>query len=101
MDDHEIKSWYYEKRAEALINNLEKKGHKAQFVATADEARDAVLALIPEGATVALTGSQTMEQIGVKPYLRSSDKYTLIDPYEPGIDMTEGTARRSFQQVHA
>jgi L-lactate utilization protein LutB len=94
MEDHEIKKWYYEKRAEALINNLEKKGHKAQFAATAEEAKDTVLALIPEGATVALTGSQTLEQIGVKPYLRSNDKYNLIDPYEPGIDMAEGTARR-------
>jgi len=94
MEDQAVKNWYNEKQAEGLIKKLEKKGFKAQYAATADQARAAVLALIPEGATVALTGSQTLEQIGVKPYLRQSGKYQIIDPYEPGISQAEGMARR-------
>lgn len=94
MDDREVKAWFDEKRAAALMENLEKRNFKAQYAATANEARDKVLALIPEGATVILTGSQTMEQIGVKPYLRRSDKYEVIDPYEPGLDPAESLARR-------
>jgi L-lactate utilization protein LutB len=94
MEDHEIKSWYYEKRAEPLIKNLKERQMNAQFTATAEKGRDAVLALIPEGASVILTGTQTLEQIGVKPHLRQSDKYDLIDPYEPGIEREEGIARR-------
>ena len=94
MDDQEIRYWYYEKRAEKLIKNLERKRHKAEYVPTGEKAKEAVLSLIPEGATVILTGSQTLEQIGVKPHLRASEKYHLIDPYEPGIDMAEGIARR-------
>jgi L-lactate utilization protein LutB len=94
MDDREIKSWYYANRAETLIKNLKKRHLNAQYVATAEEGREAVLALIPEGATVILTGTQTLEEIGVKPHLRQSDKYEVIDPYEAGIDRAEGIQRR-------
>lgn len=94
MNDNEIKEWYVEKHAEKLIPKLEKRGFKAMFASTAAEAKEKVLSLIPEGSSVAFTGSQTLEQIGVKPYLRESGKYDLIDPYEPGIDPAEGLARR-------
>jgi hypothetical protein len=95
MDDREIKNWYYEKRAEALVKNLQKRRFNARYTATAEEGRDAVLGLIPDDACVILTGSQTLEQIGVKPYLRANKgKYNLLDPYEPGITPAEGIARR-------
>ena len=94
MNDQEIQDWYYETRAKKLIKNLAKKGIKGEYAATGDEAREKILSLIPEGSTVYFTGSQTLEQIGVKPFLRGSDKYNLIDPYEPGIDQAENTARR-------
>jgi hypothetical protein len=94
MEDREVQKWFNETRAEKLVQNLEKRGFKAQYAATAAEAKDAVLALIPEGSSVIFTGSQTLEQIGVKPHFRGNDKYELIDPYEPGIDKAEGLARR-------
>ena len=95
MDDREIKNWHYEKRAEALVKNLQKRRFNACYTATAEAGRDAVLGLIPDGACVALTGSQTLEHIGVKPHLRANkEKYKLLDPYEPGITPAEGMARR-------
>jgi len=94
MDDRDIKAWSYEKRALPLMDKLKKKGFIPQYVSTTEAGKNAVLSLIPEGATVALTGSQTLEQVGVKPYLRGSGRYQLIDPYEPGIDQAEGLARR-------
>jgi len=94
MNDQEIQDWYYENRAKKLIQNLSKKGMKGEYAATGDEARDKMLALIPEGSTVYFTGSQTLEQVGVKPFLRGSGKYNLLDPYEPGIDQAENIARR-------
>lgn len=94
MNDQEIKNWYYQKRAEALIKNLAKKSMVGYYTADADEARDKVMSLIPEGATVILTGSQTLEQIGVKPILRDSGKYDTLNPYEPGIEPGEDIARR-------
>lgn len=95
MDDQQVLRWFHAERAEKLVRKMEKRGFSAQYAETGESARKAVLSLIPEGATVALAGSQTLEQIGVKPYLRENrDKYKLIDPYEPGIDRQEGLARR-------
>ncbi|MFH1138451.1 MAG: lactate utilization protein [Pseudomonadota bacterium] len=94
MDDARVASWFFEKKAELIIKKMEKKGFAAHYAATAEGAGKAVLAMIPEGAAVILTGSQTLEQIGVKPHLRDSGKYNLIDPYEPGITPAEGLARR-------
>ena len=94
MDDREIKIWYDAKRAETLIKKLEKRGFGAKYAATTEEAKEAVLSQIPEGASVVFTGSQTLEQIGVKPYIRESGRYNLLDPYEPGIEPAESLARR-------
>ena len=94
MNDQEIKAWMDEKRAEKIMKVMEKKGFAPQYATSGEEAKDKVMALIPEGASVILTGSQTLEQIGVKPALRAGNAYQLIDPYEPGIEQAEGLARR-------
>ena len=94
MDDARVASWYFEKQAESIIKKMEKKGFRAFYAPAPEEAGKIVLDMIPEGATVILTGSQTLEQIGVKPFLRDSGKFNLLDPYEPGITPAEGIARR-------
>ena len=90
MEDQQVVETYFEKRAAALIKNLEKKGFTASYAKDADEARAQVLDRVPEGSTVVLTGSQTLEQIGVKPYLRDSGKFNILDPYAPGLDPAQG-----------
>ncbi|MFH1091364.1 MAG: lactate utilization protein [Pseudomonadota bacterium] len=94
MNDAEVKQWHYQKHAEKIIEKMEKKGFKVQYVNTGAEAKDLIMSLIPQGATVVLTGSQTLEQIGVKLALRQSDRYKVIDPFEPGIERAENLARR-------
>ena len=94
MDDREIKESYLEKRAAKVVKNLRKNGFKAKYLATAGEAKDTFLSLIPEGVTVAIAGGQTLEQIGVRPYLLQSGKFHIINPGEPGIDAKEALARR-------
>ena len=94
MDDAQVSSWFLEKKAETIIKKMEKKGFSAFYAPAPDEAGKMVLDMIPEGAAVILTGSQTLEQIGVKPFLRESGKFNLLDPYEPGIPPEEGMARR-------
>ena len=94
MDDREVKKWHNEKRAENLKKKMNKRGFKVEYAPTAAEAKAMIMAQIPEGCTVILTGSQTLEQIGVKPELRDSGKYDLLDPYEAGIEPAEGLARR-------
>jgi L-lactate utilization protein LutB len=94
MEDREVMKQYYRKRAARLIEKMEKKGFKAFFAATGEEAKEKVLSLIPEGGSVILTGSQTLEQLGVKSYIRESGKFEVIDPYEPGISPAESLGRR-------
>ena len=94
MDDQQVVRWFDDQRAEKIVKSLVKRGFGAHYAKTAEEAKEIVLSMIPEGATVIFNGSQTLEQIGVKPYIRDSGKYDLLDPYEPGIDPAEGLARR-------
>lgn len=63
------------------------------FVQKKEDALAKALAMIPEGSTVGLGGSVTVEQIGLLEKLRSG-KYTLYDQYAPGLDMPENMKRR-------
>lgn len=60
----------YKKSAEQLVAALRRRRFGAQFCATAQEAKEAVLALIPEGASVGWGGSETVNALGVKQALR-------------------------------
>ncbi|MBR2365835.1 MAG: lactate utilization protein [Oscillospiraceae bacterium] len=60
----------YKKSAEQLVAALRRRRFGAQFCATAQEAKEAVLALIPEGASVGWGGSETVNALGVKQVLR-------------------------------
>lgn len=60
----------YKKSAEQLVAALRRRRFGAQFCATAQEAKEAVLALIPEGASVGWGGSETVDALGVKQALR-------------------------------
>ncbi|MBR2081260.1 MAG: lactate utilization protein [Oscillospiraceae bacterium] len=60
----------YKKSAEQLVAALRRRRFGAQFCATAQEAKEAVLALIPEGASVGWGGSETVNALGVKQTLR-------------------------------
>jgi hypothetical protein len=78
-----------QKTADALEgNNIE-----CIVVQSRQEALAKALEMIPEGATVGLGGSVTVEQIGLLAKLRSG-KYTLYDQYAPDIDMPENMKRR-------
>jgi hypothetical protein len=77
------------KIADALdANNIE-----CIVVQNKQEALAKALEMIPEGSTVGLGGSVSVEQIGLLAKLRSG-KYTLYDQYESGIDMPENMKRR-------
>lgn len=78
MDDKEIRAWQLECQANELIKKMEKRGFTARYAPTAEEARQAVLDLVPEKGVVALLGSQTMNQIGVFAHFRESGR-ELVD----------------------
>jgi L-lactate utilization protein LutB len=94
MEDQAVSSLYIEKRLNTLCETLKKKGFGAQFAPDKATAKQMFLDQIPEGASVFFTGSQTLIQIGVKPYLLESGKYDVLNPYQPGLDPAEGLAIR-------
>ncbi len=59
------------------IENLNRNGFKARLFATAEEAKAAVLELIPVGAPVGVGGSVTVQQLGLREALmeRGSEVY--------------------------
>ena len=78
MNDQENKAWFDECQAQSLIKKMEKRGFNAVYAPTAEEAKKAVLGLVPDGVLVALLGSQTMNQIGAYGVLRESGR-PLVD----------------------
>ncbi len=92
MDENQVV--WNEKVAEKVIKNLEKRRMQGSYAATAAQARDEILAMIPPGATVFRCGSSTSTGMGLWEALADMAGVTVIDPYEPGIPMEEGLDRR-------
>lgn len=72
------KQLYYEKRAAALVKNLQSRHFEAYYCATAQEALQKALALIPEGVSVGWGGAMSADQIGLTNAVRKGN-YTPID----------------------
>lgn len=54
-----------------------------------------IIRIVPRGASVAFAGSQTIREIGARDYfLERRGAFTIIDPYEAGIDPAEALDRR-------
>ncbi len=78
---------------EATVEALNTNNIECVVAADKQEALEKALALIPEGSTVGLGGSVTVEQIGLLEKLRTGN-YTLYDQYAPDIDFEENMKRR-------
>ncbi|MDO8689289.1 MAG: lactate utilization protein [Dehalococcoidia bacterium] len=81
-------SWLYEKLGGTAVANLKRRGIDAWYVPTGVEARSMILEMIPEGASIGLGDSVTLEQLDVLPVLRSGN-YRLFDRYRPHISPPE------------
>jgi hypothetical protein len=76
----EQREWHNRRTAEAMASALCARGFAARVAADEAEALEAVLALIPEGATVGFGGSMTLEAIGAVEAVRAGP-YRMIDRY--------------------
>ncbi|MFC1940898.1 lactate utilization protein [Chloroflexota bacterium] len=74
--------WLDEKRAEITIENLQRRNINAQYTATRGEALDAVLEMIPPGASVARGDSVSVDQVGIIPGLIKRKQNAVNDPLE-------------------
>ncbi len=75
-----LKKWRYEAIGKSITKTLQEKAYDAHYVDNLEEAKKLVLEMIPEGASIGLGGSVTINQMDILDTLRS-DKYKLIDRY--------------------
>ena len=92
MDKHRA-SWN-EAVAERIIANLRKRNMEGSYAATAAQAKEEVLAMIPEGARVYRGGSMSTVELGLWPALTRLPGVEVIDPYLAGLSAAEGMAAR-------
>ena len=69
---------YYEKRAQVLVKNLEKRQFEAYYCETREQALEKALELIPKGSVVGWGGAMSAQQIGLLDAMHSAD-YRCID----------------------
>ncbi|HUJ89522.1 MAG TPA: lactate utilization protein [Syntrophorhabdales bacterium] len=60
----EFHTWYEELQVERTLKALRKNNFDAQFVAKATDAAGVIFKMIPDGSTVGVGGSMTLNQIG-------------------------------------
>ena len=92
MDEHQVV--WNEKVAEKIIKNLEKRRMAGSYTASAAAAKDEVLAMIPQGATVFRCGSMTAGGMGLWEGIAAIPGVNLIDPYRPELSPEEGLELR-------
>ena len=79
MADAVVK-WKNDLKIKELIEVLKERDFDAVYAADKDEARKIVMDMIPEGSTIAVGGSVTLNETGILDEIRSP-KYNFIDRY--------------------
>ena len=92
---HPVSEEVVNKTIEALTKN----GISAELVQTAEEAKNKVLSLIPEGAEVMTMTSITLEEAGLAKELNSSSKYKSVR--NKLASMNRDTEHREMQKLGA
>ncbi|GAB6138405.1 lactate utilization protein [Halanaerobaculum tunisiense] len=77
----EAKQEYYKTQVEEVIKELESRNMEGYYCATAEEALEQVLSLLPKGQSVSWGGSKTLNQLGIKEKVHEED-YTVYDRAE-------------------
>jgi len=76
-----VKKWLYVKKAEYMEKVLTNAGYIVHTVDNLDEAKVKVLQLIPEGSSITMGGSATLEEMDLLSIFRTA-KYQLFDRYQ-------------------
>lgn len=85
---------YQERLAQELITHLQERSFAAFFVATAEEARQQVLGLLPEEGSVYRCGSMTIEELGIWEEIARLPGLSIINPFQEGLTADENLERR-------
>ena len=76
----EVIKWANELKAKEIIDILNERDFDARYAATPEEARKMVNELIPDGSTICVGGSVTLNETGIMDDIRS-DRYKFIDRF--------------------
>lgn len=87
MDQHQ--SNWNEKVAQHIVGELEKRNIEGSYAPGATQARDELLAMIPQGSKVYRGGSMTLAYMGVWDEVAKVPNVTVLDPYKPGLSKDE------------
>jgi hypothetical protein len=89
--------WYQDRQVERTINALKKNNFEALFVSDGKAAFEEVMKRIPDGSTVGIGGSVTLNQIGLLDALKNR-KINLIWPFQQARNEEErlDLIRKSF-----
>lgn len=92
MDAHQMV--WNEKVARDVINHLEKLRMEGSYSSNASQAKDEIVAMIPQGATVFRCGSMTTVDMGLWDELDNLSGVEVINPYQPGLSSEESLELR-------
>jgi len=92
MDAHQMV--WNEKVARDVINHLEKLRMEGSYSSNASQAKDEIVAMIPQGATVFRCGSMTTVDMGLWEELDNLSGVEVINPYQPGLSPEESLELR-------
>lgn len=75
---NKAKKDFYDKLGASVVKALESRRFEAYYCQTAEEAKEKVLSLIPEGKSVGWGGSMTLDETGILPAIKNGN-YCKID----------------------
>jgi L-lactate utilization protein LutB len=88
------KKGFFEKTAKQLTEALQKRRIEASYAETAEQAKEEILAMVPNGATVYRCGSVTLMEAGFWDALERRAEVEVINPFAPGLSLEESMSER-------
>ncbi|MBU0503827.1 MAG: lactate utilization protein [Candidatus Omnitrophica bacterium] len=89
-----------DKNLEVLLRNWQKRNIQGIYCEKAIQARDSILELIPVSSSVGISGSKTLEQIGIVKALETRGN-KVFNPYLPGLSREESLELRKLGATQA
>ncbi len=80
----EVFTWFQKKQAKRAIDSLKKNRIPATFFTTKDDAKEAILEMIPPDSTVGFGGSLTLRQLELIKEVERRD-VTILNPFGPKL----------------
>jgi len=84
-----------EQRVASLIANLKHRNIEGIYLDSKEEARDKIKQLILKNASVGISGSKTLDELGIVASLEASD-YEVFNQYKPGISREQSLQMRNL-----